>query len=137
LPSGSARTCQLSAPVWPTSAGAEGEQALELGLLVTVGRVDVEVQAELAGPRVGARAEDEGGQQPEAGVGQPVRSSYVASGADGCTAGTAGSDTDRCSDANVSTVCGTGAGAVASAPSLSAKPSENSKSRWSSVRAHR
>ena len=31
-------------------AGAEGEQALELGFLVAVGGVDVEVQAELPGP---------------------------------------------------------------------------------------
>ncbi len=39
---------------------AEGEEPLELGVLVAVGGVDVEVQRELAGTRVGARAEDEG-----------------------------------------------------------------------------
>jgi hypothetical protein len=51
--------------------GAEREQALKLGFLVAVGGVNVDVQAELAGPRVAARAEDEGGlQAAEAGVGR-------------------------------------------------------------------
>jgi hypothetical protein len=52
--------------------GAKSEQPLELGLLVPVSRVDVDVQPELPGLRVAARAEDEGGLQPaEAGVRRP------------------------------------------------------------------
>jgi hypothetical protein len=45
--------------------GAESEQALQLGGLVTVGRADVDVQPELRpGPRVASRAEDEGRLRP-------------------------------------------------------------------------
>ena len=73
MPSGSARTCQLSVPVWPTSAGlAPSEQPLQLGVLVAVGGVDVDVQSELPDPRVTGGAEDEGGlRAAEAGVGRP------------------------------------------------------------------
>jgi hypothetical protein len=38
--------------------GAESEQPLQLGVLVAVGGVDVDVQWELPGPRVAAGAED-------------------------------------------------------------------------------
>jgi hypothetical protein len=49
--------------------GAESEQPLQFGVLVAVGGVDVDVQPELPGPRVGTGAEDEGGlQAAEAGV---------------------------------------------------------------------
>jgi hypothetical protein len=41
--------------------GAESEQPLQLGVLVAVGGVDVDVQPEFPGPRVAAGAEDEGG----------------------------------------------------------------------------
>jgi len=41
-------------------SSAESEQPLQLGVLVAVGGVDVDVQPELPGPRVGTRAEDEG-----------------------------------------------------------------------------
>src|SRR5438093_7289117 len=52
--------------------GAESEQPLQLGALVAVGGVDVDVQSELPGPRVAAGAEDEGGlRAAEAGVGRP------------------------------------------------------------------
>lgn len=52
--------------------GAESEQPLQLGVLVAVGGVDVDVQPELPGPRVAAGAEDEGGlRATEAGVGRP------------------------------------------------------------------
>src|SRR5262249_60988518 len=52
--------------------GAESEQPLQLGVLVAVGGVDVDVQSELPGPRVAARAEDEGGlRAAEAGVRRP------------------------------------------------------------------
>src|ERR1017187_10871938 len=40
--------------------GAESEQPLQLGVLVAVGGVDVDVQPELPGPQVGTGAEDEG-----------------------------------------------------------------------------
>jgi hypothetical protein len=51
--------------------GAEREQPLQLGVLVAVGGVDVDVQPELPGPRVAAGAEDEGGlRAAEAGVGR-------------------------------------------------------------------
>jgi len=53
-------------------SGAESEQPLQLGVLVAVGGVDVDVQPELPGPRVGTRAEDEGRlQAAEAGVRWP------------------------------------------------------------------
>ena len=52
--------------------GAESKQPLQLGILVAVGGVDVDVQPELPGPRVAARAEDEGGlRAAEAGAGRP------------------------------------------------------------------
>ena len=52
--------------------GAESEQPLQLGVLVAVGGVDVDMQSELPGPRVAAGAEDEGGlRTAEAGVGRP------------------------------------------------------------------
>src|SRR5215469_10133402 len=52
--------------------GAEREQPLQLGVLVAVGGVNVEVQSELPGPRVAAGAEDEGGlRAAEAGAGRP------------------------------------------------------------------
>ena len=41
-------------------AGAEGEQAFQLGVLVPVHGVDVDVQRELSGLRVAARAQDDG-----------------------------------------------------------------------------
>jgi len=41
--------------------GAESKQSLQLGVLVPVGGVDVDVQPELPGPRVAAGAEDKGG----------------------------------------------------------------------------
>ena len=71
MPSGSASTCQLSSPVWPTSApgGAEAEQAFELGVLVAVGGVEVDVQRSLPGGSVRYRAEHEGGRgATEAGL---------------------------------------------------------------------
>jgi len=74
LPSGSARTCQLSVPVWPTSAGLapRASSRSQFGVLVAVGGVDVDMQSELPGPRVAAGAEDEGGlRTAEAGVGRP------------------------------------------------------------------
>jgi hypothetical protein len=40
--------------------GAESEQPLQFGVLVAVDGVDVDVQSELPGPRIAARAEDEG-----------------------------------------------------------------------------
>ena len=53
-------------------SGAESEQPLQLGVLVAVGGVDVDVQPELPGPRVGTGAEDEGRlQAAEAGVRRP------------------------------------------------------------------
>src|ERR1017187_1385312 len=53
-------------------SGAESEQPIQLGVLVAVGGVDVDVQPELPGPRVGTRAEDEGRlQAAEAGVRRP------------------------------------------------------------------
>ncbi len=52
--------------------GAEGEQPLQLGVLVAVGGVNVDVEPELPGPRVAAGAEDEGGlRATEARVGRP------------------------------------------------------------------
>ena len=52
--------------------GAESEQPLQLGVLVAVGGVDVDVQSELPGPRVAAGADDEGGlRAAEADVGRP------------------------------------------------------------------
>src|SRR3981081_2625005 len=52
--------------------GAESEQPLQLGVLVAVSGVDVDVQSELPGPRVATGAEDEGGLRgTEAGVGRP------------------------------------------------------------------
>ena len=52
--------------------GAESEQPLQLGVLVAVGGVDVDVQSELPGPRVTTGAEDEGGlRATEAGIGRP------------------------------------------------------------------
>ena len=52
--------------------GAESEQPLQLGVLVAVGGVDVDVQPELPGPRVAAGAEDQGGlRTAKAGVGRP------------------------------------------------------------------
>jgi hypothetical protein len=51
--------------------GAEGEQPLQLGVLVAVGGVDVDVQSEFAGARVVARAQDQCRlQAAEAGVGR-------------------------------------------------------------------
>ena len=51
---GRRRTCQLSVPPWPMSAGLapRAQQPLQLGVLVAVGGVDVDVQPELPGPRV-------------------------------------------------------------------------------------
>jgi hypothetical protein len=52
--------------------GAESEQPLQLGVLVAIGGVDVDVQSKLPGPRVAAGAKDEGGlRAAEAGVGRP------------------------------------------------------------------
>jgi hypothetical protein len=51
--------------------GAESEQPLQLGVLVAIGGVDVDVQSKLLGPRVAAGAKDEGGLRAvEAGVGR-------------------------------------------------------------------
>ena len=53
-------------------SGAESEQPLQFGVLVAVGGVDVDVQPEFPGPRVGTGAEDEGRlQAAEAGVRRP------------------------------------------------------------------
>jgi hypothetical protein len=54
---------------WP---GAESEQPLQFGVLVAVDGVDVDMQSELPGPRIAARAEDEGWlRTAEANVGRP------------------------------------------------------------------
>src|SRR5579859_1602803 len=53
-------------------SGAQSQQPLQLGVLVAVGGVDVDVQPELPGPRVGTGAEDQGRlQAAEAGVRRP------------------------------------------------------------------
>src|SRR5215831_12459918 len=52
--------------------GAESKQPLQLGVLIAVGGVDVDVQSELPGPRAAAGTEDEGGlRAAETGVGGP------------------------------------------------------------------
>jgi hypothetical protein len=52
--------------------GAEGEQPLQLGVLVPVDGVDIDVQGELTGPRIAAGAQDDGRlQATESGVGRP------------------------------------------------------------------
>jgi hypothetical protein len=52
--------------------GAESEQPLQFGVLAAVDGVDVDVQSELPGPRIAARAEDEGWlRAAEAGAGRP------------------------------------------------------------------
>ena len=52
--------------------GAEAEQPLELGVLVAVGGVDVDVQPELARRRVGDRTEDQGGRGPPKPASGPI-----------------------------------------------------------------
>jgi hypothetical protein len=59
--------------------GTEIEQPFQLGVLVAIGGVDVDVQAELPGPRVAATDEDEGGlRAAEAGLGRPDLDDTVA-----------------------------------------------------------
>ena len=73
LPSGSARTCQLSVPVWPMSAGL-APRASSRSSSASWSRWSrgVDVQSELPGPRVAAGAEDKGGlRAAEADVGRP------------------------------------------------------------------
>ncbi|AKJ09666.1 hypothetical protein ABB07_06420 [Streptomyces incarnatus] len=58
--------------------GAEGEQPLQLGVLVAVGGVDVDVQPELPGPRVAGGSDDENRlRSAEAGVRRPDRDAAV------------------------------------------------------------
>jgi hypothetical protein len=54
---------------WP---GAESEQPFQFGVLVAVDGVDVEMQSQFPGPRIAARAKDDGWlQAAEADVGRP------------------------------------------------------------------
>ena len=54
---------------WP---GAESEQPLQFGVLVAVDGVDVDMQSEFPGPRIAARAKDDGRlRASEADVGRP------------------------------------------------------------------
>ncbi len=59
--------------------GTESEQPLQLGVLVAIGGVDVDVQSELTGPRLAAWGEDKGGlRAAEASVWRPDLDASVA-----------------------------------------------------------